>query len=399
MNLLAKKSKKKKKLAAPKLCVSFDTNVLYTDLAHHLLRRDAKELIQSNSDHSDLKVEWYLSTVVTGERNHQMRTKANELYSNIDSLEKLLGHQLTTRDIVSDRIRGVIDEQCAELGINLIELDADDDDWGDLIRRSVERLPPFDPGSREKGFRDAVIAEGFIQLVADSPKTPTSCQLIFVSGDELVREYIHERVSEQKNVRLLESLDELEGLINTLVSKVPEDKIAEWQKKAQEYFFVKGDESTWFYKEGLRKLLSQNYSAELAETPEGKFSRHDATWYIDAPVFIKKNRRRLHWMTRIRAESKLKREVGPGTARGGLLTLATQAANPLEGGLPFPTWEDAGKATSTIEVYWSVSVSPERESLSRPNLDDTRFDNTDWEIEPTKANALAEIFKRYSPES
>lgn len=399
MSRLAKKRKKKKKPSAPKLCVAFDTNVHYTDLAHHLLRRDAKELIQSNSDHADLQVEWFLSTFVTGERNHQMRTKANELYSNIEQLEKLLGDQLTTRDIVSDRIRGVIDEQCAELGISLIELDADDVDWDDLIRRSVYRLPPFDPGSKEKGFRDAFIAESFLQLVTDSPKTPTSCQLTFVSSDELIREYIQERVGGQKNVRVLENLNELEGLIKTLLSKVPEDKIAEWQKRAADYFFVEGDESTWFYEEGLRKLLSKKYAAELAETLEGKFNRKAVTWYIGTPVFIKKSRRRLHWMTRIRAESKLTREASSGTSPGGLLTIASQTVSPSESSLLFPKWEDAGTATSAIEVYWSVSVSPERETLSRPKLDDTRFDGTKWEMEQSKTNALAEIFKRYSPES
>ena len=56
----------------PRLFVTFDTNVLYTEAAHHLLRLEAKELITSNSDHHDLTVEWFLADIVCNERHGSM---------------------------------------------------------------------------------------------------------------------------------------------------------------------------------------------------------------------------------------------------------------------------------------------------------------------------------------
>ena len=378
---MPKKSSKKK--TVPRLLAAFDTSVLFTDQAHNLLRREASKLIRNNSDHVDLKIEWYLSDVVTGERRYQMQKKASQLYKKVEQLEHLLGHQFTTEDIVGDRIRGAIVEQCASLGINVVSLDPDNVDWVEIQNRSVNRKPPFDPNVREKGFRDAVIAETFVQLVDKSPRTAASCRLAFVSGDELMRTYIQERVGDRSNVRIFESLNELEGLINTLVSKVPEEKISEWQGKAQKYFFIKGDKSTYFYKEDLRKTLSEKYAEQLAETPEVGCIRQGGTWYIERPVFIRKDRQRLHWMTQITAESTLYRLADPSSGTGGFLAAASKSKGVFDpsflvsGGILPPAREEVGSAQSFIEVEWSVSVSAQRETLSKPRVDKTRFIDTE----------------------
>ena len=396
-----KASKKKKRRTPPRLCVAFDTNVLYTDVAHHLLRRDVKDLIRNNSDHTDLRIEWNLADVVTGEREYQMQKKAHQIYGKVEELEMLLGHQLTTKEILSERIRSVIDGQLTELNIKILELSSEDVDWKEIIRRSVSRLPPFDPKEKEKGFRDAMIAETFLQLVSRSPTSTSSCRLAFVSNDELLRCYIEERTNDRQNVRILESINELEGLVNTLVSKVPESKISEWQEKASGYFFNKDDESTWYFREGIRNVLSEEYSAELAATPAGNYTRENGTWYISEPVFIKKERQRLHWMTQIKVEAKLFDE--PADVSSGSLfgTSATPAIGTPSAGLLFRSSPkiQVGTGNSVMELYWSVSVSEQRETLSNPIIEGMEFIDTNWEMSRTNTNFLADLLKDYKPET
>jgi len=396
-----KVSKRKRRRSPPRLCVAFDTNVLYTDVAHHLLRRDVKDLIRNNSDHPDLQVEWYLADVVTGEREYQMQKKAHQIYGKVEELEILLGHQLTTKEILSERIRSVIDGQLTELNIKSLELNSKDVDWKEIIRRSVSRLPPFDPTEKEKGFRDTMIAEAFLQLVSRSPTTASSCRLAFVSNDELLRHYIEDRTNDRQNVRILESANELEGLVNTLVSKVPESKIAEWQEKASSYFFEKDDESSWYFREGIRKILSEEFPAELSAAPAGSNSRENGTWYISDPVFIKKERQRIHWMTQVQVDAKLfdkPVDVSSGSLFG---TPATPTIGASGAGLLFPSSPkvQVGTGKSVMELYWSVSVSEQRETLSKPIIESMEFIDTIWEMTRSNINVLADLLKDYKPES
>jgi len=75
----------------PKLLVVFDTNVLYTQVASDLVRAEVQRIIEENSNHPDLIIEWHLPEVVIGERKYQMLVKAKELIPNLSKLEKLLG--------------------------------------------------------------------------------------------------------------------------------------------------------------------------------------------------------------------------------------------------------------------------------------------------------------------
>ena len=144
-----KASRKKAQRRPPMLRVAFDTNVLHTDAAHHLLRREVKDLIRSNSNHLDLNIEWYLPSAVVGEREYQMQRRAFGLFKHVQNLDKLLGHQSTTRDIILGRISSVIDDQLNELDIRKLEVNSNDVEWQGMIDSSVYRRPPFDPGEKE----------------------------------------------------------------------------------------------------------------------------------------------------------------------------------------------------------------------------------------------------------
>lgn len=379
------------KKTVPRLYVAFDTNVLFTNIAHHLLRRDAKALIQEHSRHLDLQVEWYLSEVVIGEREYQMQHKAYEIYKRVEILERLLGHTITTQTILADRIQGIIQDQLSESNIETLAIREEIVNWADIIRRSVYRQPPFSTDKKEKGFRDAIIGESFVQLVDRAPKTASVCRLAFVSEDELLRTYLKTRLDGRQNVRILESLNELESLINTLVSSVPEDKISEWGNRAAAYFFQEGDESTLYYRENISELIAQRFANQLSNVPNIFVKRKNDMNYIQAPVFVRKRRQRIHWMTEIRITSKLfaSKQYEP-LFRGALGYISDQQQS-LGSLVPQNIEEEVGSGVSTVEITWSVSISQQREAFSRPKIEGMKFVETIWDVHEAYKNTPAAI--------
>lgn len=410
---------------SPRLLVIFDTNVLYTQVASDLVRNEVSEVIEQNSSHDDLRLEWYLPNVVIEERRYQMRTKAYDLLPNLQKLERLLNHNLAiTPDILDSRVDAAIDENLRRLKIKNVDLDTKKVDWGAIINRAVCRKPPFQPGDKEKGFRDSIIAESFLQLVEASPITPSACRIAFVTNDERLSDYIRARTADRKNVRVLSGIDELESLINTLVSEVTEEFVSKIKDKAAKFFFETDDDSCFYKKENLRLTIRNSCKDELEELPEGATRREDVMWWISPPIFSRKEKQRIHWITPIRVETKYFKlgplgspPTGPATGltignesarqfppatgpttglTSGLTTgLTTGLTSGLTGGLT-PGGEIArqnylsgllgmqvtevpgGTGESRIEVHWSVHVT-QRMKLSHPRVEEIRAIGNAWE--------------------
>ena len=307
----------------PKLLVVFDTNVLFTQIASDLIRNDAQRIIEDNSNHLDLEIIWYLPEVVVGERRYQMLGKANELLPNMQKLEKLLGHKfgvgMDTLELHVDKaVSNSIDKhKLQKIGINQSDID-----WNNLIERSITRRPPFESTEKEKGFRDAIIAHSFLQLQKSSPATPNVCRLALVSEDQRLREYVAELTHGSSNVRILKGLDELESLINTLVSTVPEDFAEELARKASKVFFEKGNEKTFYYKEHIGEKIREQYATELKDTIIPGHSRSGGTWWISEPIFIKKDRQKVYWVTPVEPEFEIYHYESDGSNQNALAGLA-----------------------------------------------------------------------------
>src|SRR5579864_8181134 len=224
----SKPAPKKRKNRKSQLRVVFDTNALYvtpTTLgsASDLVRQEIATLI-ADSRYPDLEILWYLPEVVRHERQYQMQTEALKLRPAINRIERLLGHNLALTDqALLDHVKGKIEQKKVELGLQELSLDHAAVDWPSLIRAAEYRMPPFQPGEKEKGFRDALVAESFLHLIEASPKTPEVCRVVLVTSDELLREAVNLRIASSSNASVLQTIEELKGLINTLVSNVGED--------------------------------------------------------------------------------------------------------------------------------------------------------------------------------
>jgi hypothetical protein len=297
--------KNAKKKRTPELKVVFDTNVVWTDSVSELLKQDVSELINLHAEHADLSIAWYLPETVRHERQFKMLKNSRKLLPSIEKLEKLLGHNLNiTEEIVDQRINDVVERQIKAAKIQLLSFDPANVDWKSVMLLSAYRQPPFDPGENEKGFRDALIAESFLQLVSVSPKSPKMCRIALVTNDALLADALKPKIRDAKNVSILQNLEELKALINTLAADVTEEFVAKIKQKATGLFFTPEQKDSLYYKMDIYKSLSTKYDTELKQLPAGASVRENGAWYIASPRFVDKKRQRVFWATRISVDAK-----------------------------------------------------------------------------------------------
>ncbi len=332
----AAQGKKKKKNHKSQLKVVFDTNALYVTptsigSASDLLRQEIADLI-ADSKYPDLDITWYLPDVVRHERQYQMQTEALKLRSAINKIERLLGHNLALTDQnLIDHVETRIEQRKSQLGLQDLLLNHLKVDWPTLIRAAEYRTPPFQAGEKEKGFRDSLIAESFLQLLEISPKTPARCRVVLVSSDELLSQAIKARIANSPNASVLANIEELKGLINTIVSNVGEEFISQLKPKATKLFFVSAEEKdALYFKANVHDQITNRFSAELKQKPEGTTFRQNGKWLISRPNFLRKDGRSIFWTSRIEIEI----EAGIATTEAK----TTEVVQPLTLGGPV-TWD------------------------------------------------------------
>jgi len=407
---MARETKPKKK---PELKIVFDSNVIYTGVASDLLNQSVAKLISESSRHKDITLSWHLPEIVVFERTFQMIRKGLELFPSIQKLERLLGHNLNiTEEIIEGKAKEAVQKQLTQYSITVAKLSGENVDWNKLIHNSAFRKPPFDPGEKEKGFRDAVIAETFLQIVKESPTTPRICRIALVTADDLLGRGVSEQTSTATNIRIVKSIDDLKSLINTLVSAVSEEVVAKIKEQASKYFFVPKQEDTLYYTGKVSQLIHEKFKKELDEIPEGADRRENGTWYITPPGFLRKEGQRVTWVSPIEVEAKAFKRERQSDMGGMGLKIPTSS---LQSAIPPPRTGSAGtsgligrqmtsqsgmmtegyssmltrllegepekmiaQGRTSFEVTWSHLLSTNQKFRS-PHIDDLHFVKTTWE--------------------
>ena len=387
-----------KKKSPLKIKVVFDTNALFAKAASNLVNEELSKLIQENTSHTDLSITWHLPSVVIKERRRQMREKAYGFLPTVKKLETLLDIGLAiseeTLDVHVDR---AIEKSQSQLSLEELEVNHELINWEDLINRACYRELPFDKGEeKEKGFKDSIIAETFLQLVNDSPKSPSACRIVFVSNDGNLSNYIKSATCKNRNVRVLSSTDELESYINSLASTVTENFVKEISDKVSDYFFTKNDRNSLYYKEDIGDRIVDEHMDQLNETPIDSTDRENTGWYISDPIFLKKKGQSVYWLTPITVEFDLFKYQSNQTL-GNILSpeqqylsfnpqiLGNVSGSGYLGGIMDPpilgnlrgstkTTTDSNLVKNKIatggskfEVRWKISVS-QKLTLSRPKI-------------------------------
>ena len=222
-----------------------------------------------------------------------------------------------------------------------------------------------------------------------------------MTNDERLAEYVRERTSDAKNVRVLASVDDLESLINTLVSKVTEEFVSNLKSRVQTFFFEKAKESSLYYKEGLRDRLREAFGDELETVRNEGEHRENGTWRIGAPLFNRKERQRTYWITTIAVDAKLfeyQRPTVPTSSE--LTTLADFGRMPSGIGSPLADfgrvglgirWEDVltgipqrlekqeiRTGRTKFQVHWSVNITQTAHLVS-PRIEKLEVIGTEWD--------------------
>ncbi|PLZ00056.1 hypothetical protein CY652_22960 [Burkholderia sp. WAC0059] len=186
----------------------------------------------------------------------------------------------------------VVSEAFNELGITVLACDLSRIEWSVLVDAAGRRRPPFDPDlSKEKGFKDAIVAETFMQhwVTLDSDYETS----ILVSGDKILQEHVLRR-TEGKNCRVVEDRDALLNELNFLASDVEASTAEQVKDAAAE--FIRG--KTEFWSAVVEVAVEES---RLSRSDEGLTTSNTriGSYQTFPPVFLSKTLRRLKFSTQI----------------------------------------------------------------------------------------------------
>lgn len=334
-------AKRKQKL---QIKIVFDTNAIWTRGESFLLKREMSELVAGNQGDAHLDIEWILPEVVLGERIYQMQLEAIDLLPNLSRLERVIGHPLNiTEDIVKARISEAVQRQVEQHQLTIRAARYAEIQWESLVTNAINRIAPFDTKT-EKGFRDSLIAETFSQLVADTPDNSQRFRVVLLTTDTLLAKAVSLRVSGRNNVQVLGSVDELKGLLNTLISTVSEDYVEQLRQKAKDYYFKADKPNQGIVHDlNIQSKVETECKEQLDARPEGTYRRSNGNWVLLPPRFVKKEGQRVFWTSRFSIEAKAYK-------------LTTQSV-PTFNAVPLSTLVGAEKNLLTAKTPWYGEVS------------------------------------------
>jgi hypothetical protein len=293
-----------RKSSAVAVHIVLDTNSLFTEAADKLIRAELSQFILSLLGRGEVDITWHLPEIVHAERKHQMMVRARRLLPHLGKVENLLGCTFgITDELLEERVDAAIKREIERHKIEMHALDVSKVNWDELISRSVQRRPPFDPGENEKGFRDAVVLETFCQLIEDLPKSPQSCRIVLMSGDSLLTEVAREKTSTRANVAFTGDLEEIRTMLNALASELTQEVVSKILPKASEMFFTKGNDKSLYYSEAIYNRITSDFGQQLANLPDKEFTKSVAKIIrIGQPTFLAKKGQRLTFSSRVTYE-------------------------------------------------------------------------------------------------
>lgn len=241
----------------------FDTNAIFADSFEQLISRKAAGAIADHSRHGDLDIVWILPEVVRLEREYQMRDKFRHVLTPTKQVEQLLGANWEiSQETIHGSIASRIDHQLASCKISVRACDADLVDLNQITHDAVFRLPPFEPGPTEKGFRDAILCETFYQLANSLSGNETA---VLVSDDKRVQLAVNARMPA---ARVLENIEGLRDEINLRVGNVDAQTASLIENRASRVMFNfsnVGDQTTLWNRENLHAKIWARFQQEINE--------------------------------------------------------------------------------------------------------------------------------------
>ncbi len=228
-----------KRVKPPLHNLILDTNALWHNDKSNVVSPDFQKFWDSFAEEFDLKLR--LPEVVRGELLYQQTSSAltslERANNQFESMSIISGvsykHRLTSQRLTRD-IENRFDKWMSQIGADLIPTPKESINWGSIINDAIWRNPPFiAEKDREKGFRDSLILE----TVLSQCKSMSTQDIVFVSGDRLLRDTATLRLEKYTNASVYESIEEFSAYLRLTKEKLTAEFVRLIQKRASLKFF------------------------------------------------------------------------------------------------------------------------------------------------------------------
>jgi hypothetical protein len=312
----------------PSLNIMLDTNALFVDgRSDQFLSLGVVKVIEDPL-HAGLNISWSIPSMVRREREYQLRQHAKHIVSAAKEMPSLFASTwVGDADAVNAEISRLAQRELDRLKVRVYECDPSKVEWATLMDAAGWRLPPFDPNDKnEKGFKDAIVAETFVQLCSELTAHGVDTAIL-VTSDTMLREHVEVRVKSSR-VKVLRSVDALTNELNFLISDIDPDTAAELQPMANELLANASE----FWDNVSRMATPFCYPPYVLPTfavTDIEFQRPS----YSVPVFLRKEMRRVFFFCRYSVPRTGKQwlpAIPPPP--GGLMTIG----GPVGAGFPLP---------------------------------------------------------------
>ena len=379
-----------------KLAVVFDTSAIYTDSGFRIISAEVKRLIQDTRKNAALDVTWLVPSVVLQERIYRLQQKIASLMAQLSSISDLTGGDLDISEgSLLEALDRKVQQTLGDYGIEVREPDWPRIDLKQMAADSANRQPPFNPGNPEKGFRDAIVLETYLQLLQD-PRFADHLAVLLTT-DELLRKAVARRAGAFGNQYPPGSSEDIRGTIATISEELELELINRMVSVASALFFTPSDPNSVFARFGIPAKIQSQYESAFSARPPGADLRRTFAPTIYQSRFVEKVGDRFHWSNQIAFPSvayRITYSVGPsssslgvaatGTYSSDLLgddpsSLGTGAISSASSGfpLPNPSYVPTSNGRTLFEVVWSAIYS-EDQGLTEPNVEKLIFRGTEW---------------------
>lgn len=233
----------------PKFIVVPDTNILWFDNKTFPVNPAFNEMC--NECGEILEIELVVPSIVYGELFFQQAISANkaldratQAFTEISDISARLFSHRITKNKIKKCIKTKLDRWVLDNKIRVAQVPINSIIWDALIEKAVWREPPFtyDPKDKvsEKGFRDALILETFIEM---SKTEGRDVSIVFLSSDELLRKTAEQALKNDSRCSFFDSIDGFRSYVKLTGEELTKKYINRLLIRATEKFYKKNDET------------------------------------------------------------------------------------------------------------------------------------------------------------
>jgi PIN domain len=250
----------------PDFHVVLDSNTVWAGGARDFLNRKVSGFIQHPPKAHDVKIHWYLPYMVKEERRYQMEAEAQALLGPLGKANELLGLGLKVNlDTLNSAVRQIVDASMADHEFIEKQLNPEKVDWSAVMLSAVRRTPPFEHGDTEKGFRDAIVLEVFLQVAEEAIGKDPKCSVFLISNDALLGKAAIDRIKSHdlQHATVVENIDKLRSIVNAVPAHLSLAEINKLLVTAAIDFYDQKNQSGLYFSERIESKISRDFASVL----------------------------------------------------------------------------------------------------------------------------------------